>query len=286
MARQFRLPGIAPYKIRLEGGTSLMNWFDLAIFHFINSFAHRSWVVDAILVEISENNFLDGGVLMAMFWWAWIKYGKERPEKRELLAANLAIVAFAVIMARLFALTLPYRERPIRNPLLHFQHPFTTHPATLIHWSSFPSDHAVLAFCVATGLWIVSRRLGTVAIVYALMTNLPRIYAGTHYPTDFLAGALLGSGFAFLSKVSIVRTAVRNGLAYLDQHPAFLYAVLFAWTFEIGEMFNSLRHIAVLGARTILLYPARQVEEIAIPLLVLLLCALGWLRWKERKLAA
>ena len=130
---------------------------------------------------------------MAMFWWAWMEYGKESIEKRKTLAVNRVVTAFAVIVARLLALSLPYRERPLRNPLLHFQIPFTANPNELIHWSSFPSDHAVLAFCVATGLWLVSRRLGALAIAYAFVTNVPRIYTGAHYPTDFLAGALLSA---------------------------------------------------------------------------------------------
>ncbi|HEX5411616.1 MAG TPA: phosphatase PAP2 family protein [Terriglobia bacterium] len=216
-----------------------MNWFDHSILHFLNSFAGRSWIADATLVQIADNNFLVGAVLMAMFWWAWITYGKKGSAKREILAANLGMCAVAVDLARVLALALPYRERPIRSPLLHFNYPFTADPESLIHWSSFPSDHAVLDFCIATGLWMVSRRLGILAISYALLTNAPRIYAGTHFPTDVIAGAALGAAMAPLCDTTIIRGAA--ALEFLDRYPALLFALLYAWTFEIAEMFNSLR---------------------------------------------
>jgi undecaprenyl-diphosphatase len=262
-----------------------MNWFDQSIIHFINSFAQRSWVADGLLTLIASNAFIDAGILMAIFWWAWVEHEKKHPEKREILAVNLFVTTFAVILARFLALSLPYRERPVRNPLLHFQVPFTSNPNEMIHWSSFPSDHAVLAFCVATGLWLVSRRLGALAIAYAFVTNVPRIYIGAHFPTDLLAGALLGMGLGFVSGTSTLRNVARTCLDFLDRYPPYLYAALFCWTFEIGEMFDSLRHIAVLGARTVMRLTPGEVEVVGIPLLAVLLCLLVWVRRQRRKAA-
>lgn len=129
-----------------------MNWFDFPIIHFLNSFVHHSWPADALLVEMSGNTLLRGGVLMAMFWWAWFNPGKEITEKRETLTLTLFTSVLAVLVARTLAATLPFRERPLRNPLLHLQLAYTLQPDTLIHWRSFPSDNAVLCFSVAAGL--------------------------------------------------------------------------------------------------------------------------------------
>ncbi len=263
-----------------------MNWFDQSIIHFLNSFAHRSWFLDAVMGRISSNDFIDGGILMTLFWWAWIKHGEEHREKRELLAGNIMATACAVVVARLLALSLPYRERPLREPLLHFTLPYGSNLQTMIHWSSFPSDHAVLTFCVVTGLWMVSRRLGIAAAVYGLATNIPRIYVGIHYPTDVVAGIVLGVAMGCLFKVPSLRNIVGAGLSYLERYPAYLYALLFACTFEIAEMFDSFRQLAVLGARTVMLLTPGELNAIGIPLLVVLLCALGWLRWQKHKAAA
>lgn len=97
--------------------------------------------------------------------------GGKNPKERELLLFGLFASTFAVLVARILALTLPFRVRPLQNPLLDFKLPHSMDPNTLIGWSSFPSDHAVLFFCLAMSLWLVSKRLGAVALVYALLST-------------------------------------------------------------------------------------------------------------------
>lgn len=254
-----------------------MNSFDIWIIHFVNSFARHSWIADAILVEAAGNGLLAGGVLMIMFWVAWGKHGKNSVENRQSLALTLAATTFAVVAARIVALNLPYRQRPLHNLLLHFQLPYTADPTALISWSSFPSDHAVLYFCVATGIAIVSRRLGALAISYATLMAFLRIYIGAHYPTDVVGGALLGIGFAFLSKVARFRKAAGRALDYLGRRPGYLYALLFGWTYEMGEMFDSLRHIGLLVLSIGRKYPTWQLELATATLfLVGLVCVAAW----------
>jgi undecaprenyl-diphosphatase len=96
---------------------------------------------------------------------------------------------------------------------------------------------------------MVSKRLGALAIAYAALISLPRIYTGIHYPTDILVGALLGIGIAFLAKVSSLRNIASVALNYLGRRPAYLYCLLFMLTFETAEMFDSLRQIGVLGIK-------------------------------------
>jgi undecaprenyl-diphosphatase len=187
-----------------------MNLFDLTIIRFLNSFAHRSLSVDYAVVRIADNSFLVGGVMMILFWWAWGEKGKERREKEETLVFGIVATTFAVFLARFLAWSLPFRERPLHNPLLHFQLPYHVKPETLIGWSSFPSDHAVVSFCMAGILWFVSRRLGACAIGYAALISIPRIYLGFHYPTDILGGALLGAGVAALSQIASLRKTVSH----------------------------------------------------------------------------
>jgi undecaprenyl-diphosphatase len=260
-----------------------MNPFDLWIMHFINSFANRSWNVDATVVMISNNGLLIGAVLVAMYWWAWMEPGREVIGSRESLVVSLFLATpIAVLSARLLATSLPYRERPLHNPLVQFHLPYTMYPDTLLHWSSFPSDHAVLCFCLAAGLWMVSRRLGVLAISYAALINLPRIYCGIHYPTDILAGALVGIGFAFLTKVPWFRAMARISLNYLGRRPGYLYFLLFVWTFEIAEMFGSLYGIGLLGVKIALKCPRWEIEAFFGPLLLTgLLGVLGWLSWRK-----
>jgi membrane-associated phospholipid phosphatase len=76
--------------------------------------------------------------------------------------------------------------------------PYATHAHLLVLASrssdfSFPSDHAVMAGAVAGGLWLVSRRLGAIATVAALVMAFARVYIAAHYPWDVIAGLVLGA---------------------------------------------------------------------------------------------
>ena len=57
---------------------------------------------------------------------------------------------------------------------------------------SFPSGHALSSFAAATALCCFHRKTGVLALVLAALIAFSRLYASVHYPTDVLAGALLG----------------------------------------------------------------------------------------------
>ncbi len=80
-----------------------------------------------------------------------------------------------------------------RRPRLAKLPPLTDTPTTL----SFPSAHASTSFAGA----LAYSRLGLpAAALYALAAKLSysRLYLGVHYPSDVLAGALLGTAVAGL----------------------------------------------------------------------------------------
>jgi undecaprenyl-diphosphatase len=58
---------------------------------------------------------------------------------------------------------------------------------------SFPSDYAVLAGAIAAGLWLVSDRLGPVALLAAAVMAFAGVYIGALYPRDVLAGLAVGN---------------------------------------------------------------------------------------------
>ena len=77
------------------------------------------------------------------------------------------------------------RERPRLRGLP----PLGRAPAT----PSFPSGHAATSFTAATALGAVVPEARAPLSAAALLMSLTRPYLGVHYPSDVIAGALLGS---------------------------------------------------------------------------------------------
>jgi membrane-associated phospholipid phosphatase len=72
---------------------------------------------------------------------------------------------------------------------------------TSVYGYSFPSSHTSNAFQLATSLTIVYPKWYVVAPSYlwASAVGYSRMELGVHYPSDVLAGAIIGSGSALLS---------------------------------------------------------------------------------------
>lgn len=185
----------------------MINNFDLTLLSALNQFAHMWQNFDRFVVLIQYNNLFKGGVILPFVYYVWFKADLNSVKRRYLIAMLLSTLP-AELMARLMAKTLPFRFRPIHDININFFPPFNMDLNILEGHSSFPSDHAVLFFCLSTGLLFCSKRLGTFALLYTLIfIALPRIYLGLHYPTDIMAGAAIGIIFLPLLRAFTLHNA-------------------------------------------------------------------------------
>lgn len=66
---------------------------------------------------------------------------------------------------------------------------------------SFPSGHTSASFAAATVFYRhLPKKLGVPAMILAVLIGFSRLYVGVHYPTDVLAGAILGTLIGYLAE--------------------------------------------------------------------------------------
>lgn len=76
--------------------------------------------------------------------------------------------------------------------------------------SSFPSGHTAQWFCAATVVAVFWRYLAPAMFSMAVLVAITRMYLFAHYPTDVLAGAMIGIVCALASVFIILRADRRT----------------------------------------------------------------------------
>lgn len=109
-----------------------------------------------------------------------------------LLAVVTGVTTFAADAAAFGVKDLTHRTRPfVAHPQIH--------PLYVVHSSSFPAGHAATAFAGAVVLSFVVPRAAPLLLAVAALIGFSRIYVGVHYPTDVLAGAVIGAAVGGIS---------------------------------------------------------------------------------------
>jgi membrane-associated phospholipid phosphatase len=180
---------------------------DTSLFFLINK-GLQGGVLDVVMPFVTDN-----AKLLFLPLAAWF-LARERSEAVTLIAIAAVSVAFADgsgnFLKHIFG-----RERPCAA----LEH---VHLLAGCGGFSFPSNHAANAFAFAMSFWLLRRNTaGVLCIVIASLVGLSRVYVGVHYPSDVLAGALVGSAAAYGTirlygwAVRIYKTGSYNQALYL-----------------------------------------------------------------------
>ncbi|MDO5301908.1 MAG: phosphatase PAP2 family protein [Tissierellia bacterium] len=122
--------------------------------------------------------FVLGLVAVFLFFFARPLLGREA---REAAVSLILATGIAHLIKRLFGRARPYW---IRENLNTFNIKMRDY--------SFPSGHTTAAFTLATTFSLYFPPLAWILMTLALLVGISRIYLAVHYPTDVLAGIILG----------------------------------------------------------------------------------------------
>ncbi|EPZ49061.1 hypothetical protein N007_04265 [Alicyclobacillus acidoterrestris ATCC 49025] len=163
-----------------------MDKFDVVVFRALNQHAGSIPVLDAIMTFLAEYALeLDALWLIV----AWFTLPREDEEKRHALVVAVAGGALALLVNVVIG-TLWYRARPFTYAGFG-AHKLIPHSAD----GSFPSDHTSGGFGIASALWGQGPRwLCWTFTICSTVVAVARIYVGVHWPTDVIAGMVIGIG--------------------------------------------------------------------------------------------
>lgn len=211
------------------------------IINNLNALAQNASVLSQFMLLISGNYLLKGGVIMAVLWYLWFKENSLNSHSREKIILTLYSIIIAIGIGRLLPNLLPFRARPNLNPEFNFPYELNR----LDTWSSFPSDHALLFFGLATGIFRVSKKWGLFSYAYVLVVIcLPRIYLGFHFPTDILAGAVIGIFLIWAISALKISSGLENKtIEFSNKYPSIFYPCFFILSYQIATLFEDSRDI-------------------------------------------
>lgn len=158
---------------------------DCRVFFWVNRRIQNA-VLDYVLPKVTHL----GGAAATILTCLGIALATEG-EWRHTAWISLAALAFSHLpvahMKKKYPRKRPYLVLPEAN---RCKNPLTDH--------SFPSGHTTAIFSVIVPFVCLEPGMGTLLLPLAALVSLSRIYLGLHYPSDCLAGCLIGVSTSLL----------------------------------------------------------------------------------------
>jgi len=219
---------------------ALDQYLTLALNHSAGHSPLRDWLIGTVC-DLPSLKMLPLVAMLAAIWLST----PPKTQDRQIVLQTVIGAVLALIVSRLIQDIGPHRPRPMHLASLGFAPPRGIHPERVEHSSSFPSDHAALAFALSAGIFVWRRSLGVVAILCSVLTTcFARVYAGYHYPTDVAVGALLGIASTWAAGMIPV-TGVQSFLEQkASEHPYIFYFIAFCAAYELVSLFWDFRFAA------------------------------------------
>jgi len=147
---------------------------DYFIFQQINNLAGRWTCLDALAIFFAKYLVY---LLIVLAFLFFLKRWKI--VFQSLLAAFLAKFVVVDLIKFFWDRPRPFVENNI-NQILEYT------------GASFPSGHAALSFALSFVIYNYNKKAGILFFVASFLISISRVFVGIHWPTDIMAGALVG----------------------------------------------------------------------------------------------
>ena len=217
--------------------------FEIELVRWIASLGGRSWWVDHVALALVTSPLFRAVppvAILSGYWAAADSHGRGPETRRQVLAGFLSSGA-ALVLSRVIQ-DLFQSVRPITDPRFSglFHESFTP-----LDFHSFPSDHAAMLVPLVCAIGALQPLAGAATGLLLACGLLARIWRGLHYPTDVLAGALLGLATAWIARLR--PDGLDRCLDLLDRarsrRPVIVATILFLIAFLYASMFESVREL-------------------------------------------
>ncbi|OPA75214.1 hypothetical protein BVG16_21670 [Paenibacillus selenitireducens] len=151
---------------------------DELVFESINHLAISISALNPVMQFLSEKAEYLFYLGIILYWFT----REQKNKKMVIVALFSACIGFGIgkILSHFF-----YRDRPFVH---HAVNQLIEHAAN----ASFPSDHSIGSFVIATAIFLFRKREGIIWLLLAGLISFSRIWNGVHFPSDVIAGALIG----------------------------------------------------------------------------------------------
>ncbi|MEH6891514.1 undecaprenyl-diphosphatase [Bacillus sp. JJ864] len=162
------------------------------IFHWINNWAGSSALLDKGMIFITSSAPYVAIILILSLWFS--NGQKETAIRKQYTVLYTALSVCTALLVNVLIHALYYHPRPF---VTYHVHKLVPHAAD----SSFVSDHAVLVFSIAFTMILRGEAWENIALFWAILVGISRIYVGVHYPADIIGGAVL----SFITSALVVK---------------------------------------------------------------------------------
>lgn len=232
---------------------------DEMFFQWANNIVAQSWQLFFRALDSAEFSWFFAATALVGMWFAgkpdtqmsYIQTLDTSVKDQKLIRAHIIVLFCSMAVSFVFARVLQHffpRPRPMAVAQMHI-------PIDPIIWEqikssistqgSFPSDHAVMWFVMAVGLFWLNRYAGITALIVGILLSIMRIGTGFHWFSDIAAGALLGVTvtlltFWLLPKISIFERTVYRIVSMVDRYPVIFYTLGFLIVMDFSRKFAGL----------------------------------------------